>query len=313
MTEALEINLAQSGNQSEMFGFAKDETTKAIALNDLSQSVRVEGKFGKSLRTRPVQSWYVLQLMHELLESQKINYNAGEIYVQKNNSHIMINDNERNLGFNKESCPINRWLFDKILSIVHIPGIGNQFANAGIAFGFNDNGIELAFGLNVHICRNFSIMGGRIMRSYKLGSYEATPWELMEHRLKTWMNELEQNCKVEVEIMNRMKSINVPENTTDRIIGKLYQKAIDQAYFSKDFAPFNVHRMSDFVQEILRRRKEEEKIANVWDLYNWGTSQMKPGIFDLADINNASSEYSKFLCREFDIETMDLIAEAVTV
>ena len=280
------------------FGFTDDESVKPVTLTELKQSIRVSGKFGKVLASRPIQSWELMELIMKLMEEYNLNYTQDIIFVQKRNSHIMINEEEKNMGFTKESCPINRWLFDKLLTKWTIPYVGETLDKVGIAMGFNEDGIELAFGLNVSVCANFNIVGGNILRTYTYNGVPAATFDYIRLKLAEWFANFAQMVHVEVSIMNAMKEFPIGNpGIIKQVIGELYVKAINQAYGSKVIAPFDTHGISMMVQSYISQRNPTI-INNTWDLYNWGTNIMKPGIVDLADINNCSEMFAKFVLED---------------
>jgi hypothetical protein len=300
------------GNEREieMFGFAPDENAKEITMAQLEQSIRVEGKHGRLLQSRPVQSWNIMAYILGLLEQADVNHTMEHVYIQKRSSFPMINDQDKHLGYSRENCPINKWLMDKVVASFLIPNIGNDLVGGRIGMLFNDDGIQIAFGMDVHVCSNFAIMGGQIMSTFKRGSNEPLSWQSIEIQLKDWVNNLDQKMKLEMDLMTRMIETEIHEPAViDRIIGGLYKRAIDQAYGSKALAPFDTAGMSNFTQNILKANngvKDNEfdasiGIRNVWDLYNYGTQIMKPGIVDISDIQNSSFLFADHLFNEFQI------------
>lgn len=295
------------------FGFSDDESVKQITLDKLKQSIRVEGKFGKILASRPIQSWELMALIMQLMEEFDLNYTQDIIYVQKKNSHIMINEEEKKLGYTKESCPINRWLFDKLLTRWTIPFVNDSLDKVSVAMGFNDDGIELAFGMDVNLCSNFNIMGGNILRTYTYNGVPAATFDYIKLKLKDWFSNFEQMIRVETSIMNAMKEFSIGNpSIIKQVIGELYLKAINQAYGSKVIAPFDTHGISTMVQNYISQRNPMV-INNAWDLYNWGTNIMKPGMIDLADINNCSDMFCNFVLEYIMSTTRESFTEAEIV
>lgn len=306
-----EIITQAGAEEIETFGFTPDQTVGEITLSQLEKSIRVEGKHGRVLQTRPVQSWNVMEFIIGLLTQAEVNHTMEHIYVQKRNSFPMINDADKKIGYSREICPINKWLFDKIAVSFLVPNVGNDLAGARIGMSFNEDGIQIAFGMHVHVCSNFAIMGGQIMSTFRRGSAEPYSWQSIEIQLKDWIQNLDQKMKVELQLMERMMEKEIKEPAVlDRVIGGLYKRAIDQAYGSKALAPFDTYGMSNFVQNVLKAQggnirdhvfDAEVGIRNVWDLYNYGTQIMKPGMVDIAEIQNSSYLYADHLFNEFEI------------
>jgi hypothetical protein len=263
----------------------------------------VEGKNGRILQTRPVQSWNAITYILDLLNQANVNFNLESVYTQKRNAFPMLNDDEKAQGYNRENCPITRWMFDKVLACIQIPNVGNDLMNARIGFGFNEDGIQIAFGMHVQVCQNFNILGGQIMNTYKFNGKEAISWELIEFKLKEWVGSLDQKFKLEMNLMQRLQETEIHDPAViDRTIGGLYRLAINQAYGTKTAAPFDTAGMSNFVQNVLKMQKHEiGAIDNVWKLYNYGTQILKPGIVDIAEIQNSSSMFADYLFDEFEI------------
>ena len=281
-----------------MFGFSEDESVRPLSLDDLRQSIRVTGKYGKTLASRPIQSWELMDLVMKLMEEYKLNYTQDIIYVQKRNSHIMINEEEKKAGYTKESCPVNRWLFDKILTKWTIPYVNEDLYKVSIAMGFNEDGIELAFGMDVSVCSNFNIMGGNILRTYTYNGRPGVTFDYIRLKVAEWFTNFSQMVHVETSIMNAMKEHHIGNpSIVKQVIGDLYVKAINQAYGSKLIAPFDTHGISMMVQAYVSQRSPVQ-IDNAWDLYNWGTNIMKPGTIDLADINNCSDMFCTYVLEE---------------
>jgi hypothetical protein len=298
----------------EMFGFAKNEKAKAIPMKLLAESIRVEDNLGREFRTRPVQAWNLMSMILLLIKEHEIGYKLHPIIVRNDSSGVALNDADREIGkYNKENCPINRWIFDQLITKIDIPHIGNEHANGTIAISYVSKGINIALGLNVRICDNLSILGGQQLRTYRYDGNAGFDWETLKIQLRNWIQNLDQKLGVEVEIMNRMMNRVINnEVAVDQVIGKLYQQAVAQAYLKGPNTPFTITGMSTFVQNVYKQRKEAP-LDNVWDLYNWGTSVMKPEFERLENLTESSRLYADFLCTEFGIEREDLLQEVQVI
>ena len=292
----------------EMFGFEKEDKVKEIQLSELEKTVRIEGR--RESKIRPKQSWEVINIIMLMLTDAGHESILDPIFAAKKNSWPKItNEDKKELGYSMENCPLTKWEFGKLVARIQMPNVNHDGTNAAIGMAFHDKGIDISFGLNVQICQNMSVLGGQLYHTYKYGDNEATQWELLEHKVEDWAHNLQKHAHNEFEIMKAMQGTTIlNESIISTVIGRLYEKAIRQSYFKGDDAPFDTYGMSAFVQEMIRERKEKEELGTVWDLYNWGTSIMKPGIIDLAGINNCSHEYAKFLLEEFSIDTSNILA-----
>lgn len=121
--------------------------------------------------------------------------------------------------------------------------------------------------------------------------------------MRNWISNTHQIWALQNDIMKEMKSYQLLPDLPiiEEIIGDLYVGAIKQAYFKGQPMPFNTHELSDFVQQSIAQRKEEDRMANVWDLYNWGTEIMKPGKVDIGEIAINSNRWSNYLIDQFEL------------
>jgi len=297
-----------------MFGFSKEEKTKAIPIQLLAQSVRVEDQLGRAYRTRPVQAWNLLGIIVQMLKDSEVAFKTSNIMVRADSSGVALNDIDRTeKKYNKTLCPVNKWIFDQLITKIDIPHIGGDLTNGTIAVSYTSRGISVALGLNVKICDNLCILGGQQMRTYKFEKNDPHGWDTMKIHLQDWINNLDQKLDVEVKIMERMMEREINnEIAVDQVIGKLYQNAVDWRYFKGPQAPFDISGMSQFVQNVHRERGKQQ-LNNVWDLYNWGTAIMKPATERIESLVESNRLYADFLCTEFAVEREDLIQEVQTV
>jgi hypothetical protein len=289
-------------------------TTKEIAISDLAQSIRRESGLA-GIRNIDIQYWKFYASILSMVNDANFNYAEQPIFVQNNSSKALLTDADKLLGYNQKLAPVSKWRFDKVLSIINIPNIitgqsSDMARNAAIGLTLNKEGLTVAFGMNLHICSNFNVLGGTVMHSYGSANRDATPWDIMKIRLEQWIKNLNQIWKVQNEIMQEMIQYELPMNSVvEEVVGDLYYGAIKQAYFKGPNVPFNTNELSDFVQESIRQKKKEDKLSTLWDLYNWGTAIMKPGMFDIGEIANNSNIWSEYLIDKFALKSPKNIIE----
>jgi len=289
------------------------EKTQVITKDLLSRSIRHEGKYGKMLDTKPIQVWAMLDLIAGILNNHGVNFTPDPIHVQRRASGTYLSDEDRNNGYTKALAPIEKWKFDKAINLIQLPNIyegdneGVGFArNATIGVTLNELGLSVAFGMNVHECVNFNVYGGTILRTYSYGGKQGMQWDLMKIKLNDWIGKLDQIWKIHNNIANSFQKAELPsEHVIEEVVGELYINALKAAYYQGPETPFNTHELSEFVQRVIKQRKDEEQIGNVWDLYNWGTNIMKPGSMDIGEIANNSNLWADHLAGYFNIPYED--------
>jgi hypothetical protein len=298
----------------QTYEFSKENKVQTIPFTALASSIRRDpGLVG--IRSVPTQFWTMHSIITSMLSENNINFTEGEFHVQQNSSKAYLTDIEKADGFDSKYAPIDRWRHDKVINLIQIPGIsagtGMDIRNAAIGLTINKEGLSIAFGMNVHECSNFNVLGGTVLRTYSYdnGRSGETPWELLMHKLGKWIKGLNQIWKVQNEIMEEMKAYTLPSDIpiVEEIIGDLYIRAIKQAYFKGGVTPFDTHELSNFTKEMLQARRAEERLENVWDIYSWGTSIMKPGIVDIGEIANNSNLWADYLLDRFAMEVPEAI------
>ena len=310
MAEPVIMGAAKSDPRIPIYEFSKEDKIQAISRDHLRMSIRRESGLA-GIRTIPVQYWTLYGILESLLEQNNLNHTNGEVFVQANSSRAYLTDMEKGDGFNAKRAPVNRWRFDKIISTINLPNVmagsgeaAENMRNAAIGLTVNKEGIMVSFGMNLHVCQNFNVMGGTCLRSYTFGQDEGLAWELMLHKLTQWVSKIDQIWKIQNDCMKAMKEYTLPIDVPviEELMGDLYISAIKQAYFKGAYTPFDTHELSNFVKEMIQSRRTEETLASVWDIYNWGTSIMKPGIVDIGEIANNSSMWSQYLMNRFEMQ-----------
>lgn len=294
------------------YEFGSDKTQE-ISKDLLSRSIRHEGRYGKALDTKPIQVWAMMDLIMGLLDKNDVNYKPDPIHVQRRAAGTFLTEEDRRNGYTKAVAPVERWRFDKVINLLQLPNIfegdneGVGFArNATIATTMNEQGLSVAFGMNVHECVNFNVYGGTILRTYTYNGKPGLPWDALKIKLNDWVQKLDQIWNIHNNISSAFQRTPLQEeHVIEEVIGGLYIDALKAAYFQGTETPFNTHELSDFVQRVIKQRKLEEQIGNVWDLYNWGTSIMKPGSMDIGEIANNSNLWADHLADYFGIPVED--------
>lgn len=298
-----------------IYEFVKEDKIQTINREMLQMSIRRESGLS-GIRTIPIQYWTLYQILLSTLEEHNVNYHQEEIFVQSNSSRAYLTDIEKAAGYDAKRAPVNRWRFDKIISTIQLPNImagsgesAENVRNAAIGLTVNKEGIMVSFGMNLQVCQNFNVMGGTLLRSYGLGQQPGLDWELMLHKIKTWIGNINQIWKVQNDIMRTMQEFVLPTDIAivEELVGDLYLAAIKQAYFKGEYTPFDTHELSNFVKEMIQSRRTEERLATVWDVYNWGTAIMKPGIVDIGEIANNSNMWSDYLLKRFEMNVPEAI------
>lgn len=277
-----------------IYSLSNESKASEISLELLRESQLIRLPQGK-LVSRPVQSWEMIDEVTNVLNERNVPFALNAIWVQNNESQQILTREERNI-YEVNGTPINKWLFNQLITQIQVGDKRNDEYHTSIAISFNKQGIVMAFGEKVHICQNMCVFGNNVMTTYGANKM---PYDKMIEVLNAWMEKLDSKRNFNDKIISTMKSIDVSGGEeVQRIIGKLYMNSVRQAYGNTQ-APFTISQMSSLVRELDKRLQEDSRIGTVWDLYNIGTNMYKPGEVDMTNILQLSNFWHDFLVEEY--------------
>lgn len=289
----------------------KDDNKRVGVINYelLKHSKMILDSKGNPLRTRPVQSWELIEDVMEEAEKRNLNYIFDGVIVDKNSATKPMTREEKKV-YENDNTPIKYWVFNDLITRMIFPTTGDDGNDGSIAIAFNDYGIQVAFGLNTRICSNMSILGGKILRTY---SQKKLHYPEILNMIIGWMDNLESVVAVEMEIMHILnqhtiwadsETIHEYDERMDNLIGKLYRFAVMQNYFDKKTdAPLNQSNVSKFCQSAISKKEEhiEKGMFSAWDLFNIGTSIIRPGNVDSKNIIDNSYLWLKVVLEMYNL------------
>ena len=291
--------------QDITFHLDKESKASVISPELLRESQLIRNPMGNRANiTRPVQSWEMFDAISEILTERNIPFDLDPIWIQNSEAQQIITQQEKE-KFSVEGTPINRWLFNQLVTKFSVGNPLTDEYRSAIAVSFNKTGIAVAFGENVHFCQNMSIFGSNLMSTY---GQTKIPYDKMLDVMNHWMEKLPAKQQYNHRIINTMKEIELNDpKQVYKIVGKLYSQSVRQAYNGAT-SPFQIGQMSTLVRELDKRMGEGQSIGSVWDLYNVGTNLYKPGEVDLANIFHLSKFWHDFLAEEF-LDIRDAVLE----
>ncbi len=146
--------------------------------------------------------------------------------------------------------------------------------NLRIGLGYNENGMTLAFGSNIKICSNMTIMGADHMintagsNGLKFNDF----MQLLDHRI----NELEGSWNFYEKTIALLKDKTIKNGSLYEMIGILNKAAVEEAYYGGKNSPFNISENSLFIKELINNNvfgiDDDKQEHNYWDLFNIGTN-----------------------------------------
>jgi hypothetical protein len=287
-------------SEKAIFAFPEMQSVAELPYEMLKQSKMILNPKGEPLKSRPVQSWDLICDVEENIRKSGLKYEMAPIYVQKSGSHQVVTREEKGM-FTESNTPIDRWLFDKLITEIKLPDFSNVDGTSTIAISFNDRGIQIAWGFNVRICSNLSIFSGN--NSIRTYGDDKRNYSDVLLNLNNYLSKAEELARMDMRIMDRMKEIKLSgKKALNEVIGTLYRSAVRQSYVdSKEQAPFNITTMSKLTQNIENNYQKLREDSSVWNLYNFGTDMIKPANVDITNIVDNNRSWGEFMVNHFGI------------
>ncbi len=256
--------------KDQVFAFkenGKDMKTLRIPFEILANSKEFLASSGKPQASRPEASWITMQKLMQLLDLRNIVHEVEAIYVASEDSYAPLTTEEKNLYLSE--IPVKMWIFNRLIAKISLttPDANvPEGMKAVIAFSYNKNGIQIAFGTGVNICSNFSILSGRVFQTY---GENKIPYENLIAEVARYIDNLPQWQENEYAMINSMINTSVGiQSDIDELVGILLTAAV-RANMNGDLSALNITEVSEMVREIIKTDSEDFK--NVWHMYNVGT------------------------------------------
>jgi len=266
--------------------FKDKENVMEVTLEQLSKTSGLSNYSGTLPKNRPVEHYQLIDDLSEIVRSNGYEPTLENIYVSKSDSHrIMV------LDPNKEGL-LPSWLFQRLVSRIHLKSLGDENSHTSIAIAYNTNGIAIAWGQNVNICQNMNIFGNNIMYTYGNGTGKVQEYEKIKQIFNEWCIQAEQKRLFDLEVYKKMNEITFNKAEQVRtFIGDLHLDAVATAYINTGLnAPLNIGQLSEFSRTFLKEYPIDPNVepindfVTLHDLYQIGTSILKPHKADLVTI-----------------------------
>lgn len=283
----------------ETLEFGKNEKTKILTLDQLKQTASLAEVSGKLPANKPVEHFQLIESISELLAKKNYDFNLDNIYVAEKESNTipMLDKEKKKL--------LRSYIFRRMVTKINptIGGFNFKGHKPTIAIGYTEAGIQVSFGINVNICANMCIFGGKIMMTY---GNQRMPFDKMMELTEKYIMTLPEISENDVAVLKAMRDIQIDRKEILENIGTLQINAVKSAYFKGDF-PLNISQVSQFSSGIIREipdfmEEENNKKMDLYDFYNTGTRILHPEKSDISTIWPAVSDWGDFISNQYKIE-----------
>lgn len=272
------------------------ESTIGIDLPTLRETISLAESNGSLPNSRPIEHFDLIEMISEMTEKKGYVFQPDPIHVAKSQSKRIMK-----LDPNNEGLP-GSYHFQRMVTRLQLLDLANEHHNTSIAIGYNEKGIQLAFGTNVKVCSNMSIFANKIMATY--GAMKM-PFDKMLQLAEKFINELPEIDAHNNAILNRMYNIEVTPFNVIQTIGDIHVRSVRSAYHGVPFA-FGISQVSAFTQSLLRDHDqmlnaETGKPIRLYDFYNTGTYLMKPESSDISSLWPDIAGWSDYVVDKFEV------------
>jgi len=257
-----------------------------LDIETLEATYKENDVFGK-----PLKDIYHYMVIHEILERCKRNglkYEIQDIFAAKNNSKqypgvSMLPQVASQYGANAHEAQILR----RVYSTIRIHDGETDELTTNIAIAYHQEGLQVAFGTTVKICRNLCILGAqKIVSNY--GSNKISNDAIFQS-VDNWLQNFGNYQERDMRVIEKMKSIDVQKSDAMQLIGILtsirvaYDNGIGEVRQQLNNYPLNQAQISIFTENYLRFEENNERV-NLWDVYNLATHIYKPNTTEIPNI-----------------------------
>ena len=262
-------------------------TVETIELEDLKRTVKAKDQKGISKKL-PIEHFEVFDRVLESMQS--LNITPGNIFAMGGRYAKRMTIVEELKGI--PNVTEAYWL-QKIVGELIIHDYADSESIAKIGIKYTPEGVALAYGQEVRICQNFSILGAtNYIDLSKIGLDKAL------QITKAWAQLHAEKREFEVATFRKMKEIALNEFDVDRAIGKLHKAAVNQAYLNKsEKAPFTIHQMTNFTKGMMSA--DQNDLNTLWGFYNAGTAIMRPSQNEFSTVLEQNVNWADFLLSEY--------------
>lgn len=217
----------------------------------------------------------------QIMEKGNLKYEVDPIHIRtggpSNMPNVTFIENVAK-DYNGER-PLEAHLIRNLAGKIQVNDLSDELTNQAFAFSFNQNGFQLAYGMNVHACSNLSVWGENVLYSY--GKSKHSIKEILSI-VTDWTQLLEKKRNIDVSYMQKLIDIKADHTDVLKLMGELLveanKKNMKEFNNSEYVAPLNDTQVSAFAKDYVRKYQKIDKftVENMWDVYNIGTALLRP-------------------------------------
>ena len=264
----------------------KQNKIETLDFETLQSTYKENDVFGK-----PLKDIYHYQVINEILERCKRNglkYEIQDIFAADNRSkqHPGVSTLPQVQATHGANAP-EAHILRRVYSTIKIHDGETDELTTNIAIAYHQDGLQVAFGTTVKICRNLCILGSeKTVSNY--GNGKISNDKIFES-VDNWLQNFGDYQERDFRVIQKMKSINCQKSDVMQLIGMLtsiriaYDNGIGDVRQNLNNYPLNQAQISIFTENYLRFAENNDNI-NLWDVYNLATDIYHPNKTEIPNI-----------------------------
>ena len=285
------------------------EPIQVITLDDLKLSYHETNMNLQA--THPVGVFHdeLIERISMICDKHNVDHQLTEIFVGNNKEKkfpgVAISDtlsNQYGIG------SVESHSFRRVFATFQINKLSDEETTTGLVIAYHQDGLQIAIGPNVRICKNQCILSpSRMVTSY--GENKIKEVNKILDIVDDWLFNFEEHRIYDKKIISQMKEINCSYNNVMELIGRLNVMRVTND--SKDTNirkritgnyPLNQGQISLFTEAYLKECINRGTTdMTLWDIYNISTELYKPGKTDFPNILTQNISWAEFLIKEFNL------------
>jgi hypothetical protein len=266
--------------------------TAVLDYDTLKRTVNYEQANGKLPKNRPIEHHKLIEMIcDEASVLKNANVEVDSIFcTEKNTLRVMWPGA-------KDECPVENHLIQRLVTRIHLINKKDKDMNMAVGLSYNEKGLILAFGPNIHICKNQNVFGDNIMSTYSYQKRDKMDFGKIIEVFRAWMLNFEKKKEADYNRIEKMKQVEVPYKEVKLLYGELIESAVLANLDGKFNSPMNQTQVAEFIRNT-RDEKYEIPVGeavNVWNLTQMGTDVLKPQNSDYTNSYHTLNNFNNFI------------------
>ena len=262
------------------------EKTQALDMHTLQRTYLENDVYGNPLRG--IHHYALLQAILQKASIYNLQPELKDMFAAENRSKqnpgvAKLPQIEEIKGKNA----VEAYILRRVYTTIELKHRSDDELTTHIAIAYHQEGITIAMGTTVQICRNLCILGAdKIVSNF--GKDKKSIDEVLQ-TVDNWFSDFTNYQERDFEIINKMRSIVCDKADALRFIGMLtavrvaHDSNIGDVKEQLNCYPLNQAQISQFTEAYLHLEQVQETIT-LWDLYNIATHLYKAPKMEIPNI-----------------------------